>query len=50
MMLLSRVIEYFSINEINDYYGQLNPIIEDYLRSDVASLKRLAIETVNNLS
>lgn len=50
MMLLSVIIEYFSINEINEYYAQLNPIIESYLQSNVPSLKRLAIETVNNLS
>lgn len=50
MMLLSVIIEYFSINEINTYYESLNPVIEQYLKSDVASLKRLAIETVNNLS
>ena len=50
MMLLSVIIEYFSINEINEYYAQLNPIIESYLQSSVPSLKRLAIETVNNLS
>lgn len=31
MMLLSVIIEYFSINEINTYYESLNPIIESYL-------------------
>lgn len=50
MMLLSVIIEYFSVNEINTYYDSLNVIIEDYLKSDVPSLKRLAVETVNNLS
>lgn len=50
MMLLSVIIEYFSVNEINTYYESLNQIIENYLRSDVPSLKRLAVETVNNLS
>jgi hypothetical protein len=50
MMLLSVIIEYFSHNEINTYYGNLNPIIESYLKSEHASLKRLAVETVNNLT
>jgi hypothetical protein len=50
MMLLSVIIEYFSVNEINTYYESLNVIIESYLKSDVPSLKRLAVETVNNLS
>jgi len=50
MMLLSVIIEYFSVNEINTYYDSLNMIIEQYLRSEHVSLKRLAIETVNNLS
>jgi len=50
MMLLSVIIEYFSVNEINTYYDSLNVIIESYLKSDVPSLKRLAVETVNNLS
>lgn len=50
MMLLSVIIEYFSINEINTYYDSLNTIIEQYLKSDVQSLKRLAVVTVNNLS
>lgn len=31
MMLLSVIIEYFSLNEINTYYESLNQIIEDYL-------------------
>ena len=50
MMLLSTIIEYFSINEIDTYYAPLNNIIENYLKSDVASLKRLAIDVVNNLA
>jgi hypothetical protein len=50
MMLLSVIIEYFSINEINTYYDSLNSIIESYLKSDVPSLKRLAVETVNNIT
>lgn len=50
MMLLSVIIEYFSQNEINTYYSTLNPIIESYLKSDSPSLKKLAIETVNNLT
>jgi len=31
MILLSVIIEYFGENEIELYYGQLNPIIEGYL-------------------
>lgn len=50
MMLLSVIIEYFSVNEINTYYESLNPIIESYLQSNEPSLKRLAVETVNNLT
>jgi hypothetical protein len=50
MTLLSVIIEYFSINEINTYYESLNPVIEQYLKCDVPVLKRLAVETVNNLS
>lgn len=50
MMLLSVIIEYFSAGEINTHYANLNPIIESYLASDVSSLKRLAVVTVNNLS
>ena len=50
MMPLSTIIEYFSINEIDTYYAPLNNIIENYLKSDVASLKRLAIDVVNNLA
>ena len=49
-MLLSVIIEYFSVNEINTYYENLNSIIEDYLQSDIPSLKRLAVLTVNNLT
>jgi hypothetical protein len=50
MILLSVIIEYFSASEINTYYGQLHPIIISYLQSDSASLKRLAVITVNNLT
>ena len=49
-MLLKVIIEYFSVTEINTYYAQLNPVIESYLQSDVPSLKRLAVEVVNNLT
>jgi hypothetical protein len=31
MILLSVIIEYFSHDEIQTYYDQLNPIIEGYL-------------------
>lgn len=34
MMLLSVIIEYFGVNEINTYYESLNPVIEAYLQSD----------------
>ena len=50
MILLSVIIEYFSFEQVKLYYDQLNPIIEQYLRSDVPSLKTLSIETVNKLA
>ena len=50
MLLLSVMIEYSSAQDIATYYSQLNPIIETYLKSDLASLKRLAVITVNNLT
>lgn len=50
MMMLSVIIEYFTIDLIKQYYDQLNPIIENYLRSDVPSLKELSIVTVHKLA
>ena len=50
MLLLSVIIEYFTHDEIKNYYAQLNPVIEAYLQSAEPSLKRLSIETVNKLS
>jgi len=50
MILLSVIIEYFGENEIELYYGQLNPIIEGYLQSETQSLKSLSIDTVNKLA
>jgi hypothetical protein len=50
MYLLSVIIEYFTHDEINEYYSQLNPIIESYLQSDQPTLKKLSIVTVNQLS
>ena len=50
MILLSVIIEYFGDTEIQDYYGQLNPIIVGYLKSEVPSLKSLSIDTVNKLA
>ena len=50
MLLLSVIIEYFTHDEIKNYYAQLNPIIEAYLGSNEPALKRLSIETVNKLS
>ena len=50
MILLSVIIEYFSFEQVKLYYDQLNPIIEQYLKSDVPSLKTLSIETVNKLA
>lgn len=50
MILLSVIIEYFTDEEIKVYYVQLNPIVENYLKSDIPSLKTLSIETVNNLA
>jgi hypothetical protein len=34
MYLLSVIIEYFTHDEIKEYYANLNPIIESYLQSD----------------
>ena len=34
MYLLSVIIEYFTHDEIKEYYSALNPIIESYLQSD----------------
>jgi len=50
MILLSVIIEYFGHDEVQTYYDQLNPIIEQYLQSDIPSLKTLSIETVNKLA
>ena len=50
MILLSVIIEYFTHEEIKTYYDKLNPIIEGYLQSNVPSLKKLSIETVNQLA
>lgn len=50
MILLSVIIEYFTHDDIKTYYDQLNPIIEKYLASDIPSLKKLSIETVNSLA
>jgi hypothetical protein len=50
MLLLSVIIEYFSINEIKTYYETLNKIIEAYLQSEERELKTLAIETVTNFA
>lgn len=33
MLLLSVIIEYFSVDEIKNYYDALNKIIEGYLQS-----------------
>lgn len=38
MILLTVIIEYFSHDEIQTYYDQLNPIIEGYLQSNIPSL------------
>lgn len=50
MVLLSVIIEYFSVDEIKAYYDSLNAIIESFLASEHASLKTLAIETVNKIA
>jgi hypothetical protein len=50
MILLSVIIEYFTHEEIQQYYDGLNPIIEAYLQSEEPSLKTLSIETVNKLA
>jgi hypothetical protein len=38
MVLLSVIIEYFSADEIKQYYDALNKIIEGHLTSGVRSL------------
>lgn len=43
MILLSVIIEYFSHDEIQLYYSELNPIIEGYLQSNIPSLQTLSI-------
>lgn len=50
MILLSVIIEYFSADEIKNYYDTLNTIIEGHLRSGVVSLQTLAIDTVNKIA
>lgn len=50
MILLSVIIEYFSADEIKNYYDALNKIIEGHLQSGVVSLQSLAIETVNKIA
>ena len=50
MILLSVIIEYFSADEIKNYYDALNTIIEGHLRSGVVSLQTLAIDTVNKIA
>ncbi len=50
MVLLSVIIEYFSVDEIRAYYDSLNKIIEGFLQCEYPSLKTLAIETVNKIA
>ena len=50
MLLLSVIIEYFSINEFKKYYDALHKILIEYLKCDQKSLKNLAIETVNKVA
>jgi hypothetical protein len=50
MILLSVIIEYFSADEIKNYYDALNKIIESHLQSGIVSLQSLAIETVNKIA
>jgi hypothetical protein len=50
MVLLSVIIEYFSADEIKNYYDALNKIIESHLQSGIVSLQSLAIETVNKIA
>lgn len=38
MVLLSVIIEYFSVDEIKLYYDALNKIIEIHLQSGIVSL------------
>ena len=50
MMLLSVIIEHFSASDVKQYYENMHGIIESYLSSNIPSLKRLAVITVNNLT
>jgi hypothetical protein len=50
MILLSVIIEYFSVDEIKNYYDNLNKIIEGHLQSGIVSLQQLAVETVNKIA
>jgi hypothetical protein len=50
MMLLSVIIEHFSASDVKQYYENMHGIIESYLSSNIPSLKRLAVVTVNNLT
>lgn len=50
MILLSVIIEYFDYDLIQNYYANLNPIIESFLQSEYPSLKSLSISTVNKLA
>ena len=50
MLLLSVIIEYFSIEDIKASFDKLNAILEKCLGSQHESLKVLAIETVNTLA
>jgi len=50
MVLLSVIIEYFSADEIKNYYDALNKIIEGHLQSGIISLQSLTIETVNKIA
>ena len=50
ILLLSVIIEYFSIEDTKALHGVLNGILSNFLQSEHNSLKTLAIETVMNFA
>ena len=50
ILLLSVIIEYFSIEDTKAHHGVLNGILSSFLQSEHNSLKTLAIETVMNFA
>lgn len=50
ILLLSVIIEYFSIEDTKAHHAVLNGILSNFLQSEHNSLKTLAIETVMNFA